>query len=76
MDLGDFHFIAKDNQTIVINSVGEKVGNFRASRNAILVEDKLYDIQGGSLVIVDLKEFLGQCISNIGVRQGFYNFRP
>lgn len=76
MDLGDVQFIAKGNQTIVINSIGEKIGNFRASRNAILVEDKLYDIQGGSLIVVDLKEFLGQCISNIGVRQGFYNFRP
>lgn len=53
-------FIAKDNQTYVIDSKGKKVAEIAVSRRSTLLKNHLYDIQERSFLEISLKNELNQ----------------
>ena len=50
----DLRFIAKDNQTLVLDSSGQRVAAFSASRQSTLVNNKLYSVEGARLLEIKL----------------------
>ncbi|MCH8490843.1 MAG: PQQ-like beta-propeller repeat protein [Oceanicaulis sp.] len=51
----DKKFIAKNDQTYLIDAYGEKIAEFTASKTAIFTNGKLYDIQRQSFLEVNLE---------------------
>lgn len=54
----DLEFVAKKNETVIIDSKGNKVAEIIASKNAILMGTKLYDVQEKSFIEIDLNGLL------------------
>jgi hypothetical protein len=54
----DLKFIAKDNQTLIINNDGKRIAEIEATTNAFLVGGTLYDKQGKSFIAVELSEII------------------
>ncbi|MCD4695222.1 MAG: hypothetical protein K8S16_03190 [Bacteroidales bacterium] len=54
----DYKFIAKNNQTIILNSENKKIAEISATSNATLIGTKLYDIQEQSFIEIDLTELI------------------
>ena len=50
----DYRFIAKENETIVLDKADKIVATIQASSNAKLIGSKLYDTQKQNLVVIDL----------------------
>jgi len=56
LETSDYKFLAKGNETIVIDHDNNIVAKLKASSNAILIGSKLYDRQGGNFIEIDLNE--------------------
>jgi hypothetical protein len=54
----DFKFIAKDNQTLIIDNEGKQIAEIEASTNAFLIDETLYDKRDKSFLAIDLKEII------------------
>ena len=54
----DYKFIAKDSQTLIVNSEGKKVATVEASSNSWLIGNTLYDKQNNSFMAIDMKNIL------------------
>jgi hypothetical protein len=54
----DYRFIAKENETIVLDKADKIVATFHASSEAKLIKSKLYDNQKQSLVVIDLSNLI------------------
>lgn len=54
----DYKFIAKDNQTFVINNDGKRIAEIEASTNAFLIGETLYDKQDKNFIAINLKEII------------------
>jgi outer membrane protein assembly factor BamB len=54
----DYKFLAKDNETTVINKGNKKAADFKASNKAILIGSTLYDMQEKSFIEIDLNELI------------------
>ena len=54
----EFKFLANANKTIVVDGNNKIVAEFKASRNAILLDTKMYDIQKNSFTETDLSELI------------------
>ena len=54
----DFKFLANANKTVVIDGNNKTVAEFKASKNAILLDTKMYDIQKNSFTETDLSELI------------------
>ncbi len=53
-------FIARENQTFVIDEAGNKVAEFSASIKSIFLNNKLYNAQNRSFLEIDLGSFLNE----------------
>lgn len=56
----DYKFLAKGDETIVIDKNSKIVADFKASQNAKLIGTKLFDVQKKSVIEIDLSELLGK----------------
>jgi outer membrane protein assembly factor BamB len=54
----DYKFIAKENQTWILDLNGLKVAEIEATSNAFLIGNTLYDQQNDSFIAIDLTEIL------------------
>jgi hypothetical protein len=54
----DYKFLAKDNETTVIDNENKKVADFKASNNSMLIGSTLYDMQEKSFIEIDLNELI------------------
>lgn len=54
----DFKFLAKGNETVVLDNNNRKVADLKVSRNAILLGTKLYDRQEKSFIEIDLHDLI------------------
>lgn len=54
----NYKFLAKDNETIVIDIKNKKVADLKASRKAILIGSKLYDVQEKSFLEIDIPDLI------------------
>jgi len=52
----DYKFLARNNETTVIDNQNKKVADLNVSRNALLIGLKLFDIQEKSFMEIDLNE--------------------
>jgi hypothetical protein len=52
----DYKFLARNNETTVIDNQNKKVADLNVSRNALLIGLKLFDIQEKSFMEIDLTE--------------------
>lgn len=50
----DLKFIAKEKETLVVNSVGKRIAEIDANSNAFMIGNTLYDIQDRSFIAIDL----------------------
>ena len=55
---GDLKFIAKDNQTLIIDNEGKRIAEIEATTKAFLIGETLYDKIDNSFISVDLKEII------------------
>ena len=59
----DYKFIAKKNQTFIVNKEGKKIAELNISSNAFIIGDILYEKRDKYFVFIDLKRFLTkQCV--------------
>jgi len=56
LDTGDYRFIAKENNTSILNSAGEVIAEVNASSNAFLIDNKLYDHFEDRFKFIDLSQ--------------------
>ena len=56
----DYKFLAKGDQTIVIDSNCKIVADFKSTSNSVLIGTKMYDVYEKSVFEVDLSELLGK----------------
>ncbi len=54
----DYSFIAKENETIVLDKAGKIVAELQVSANAKLIGSKLYDVQKQNFIEIDIAELL------------------
>jgi hypothetical protein len=54
----NYKFLAKNNETIVIDNKNKKVADLKASNKAILIGSKLYDIQEKSFLEIDISDLI------------------
>ncbi|MDD4375031.1 MAG: PQQ-binding-like beta-propeller repeat protein [Bacteroidales bacterium] len=54
----DLKFIAKDNQTLIIDNDGERIAEIEATTNAFLIGKTLYDKRDKSFIAIDLSEIV------------------
>ncbi len=52
----DFKFYLKDGKVLVANNEGRIIAELNASNRAFMIGTAMYDIQGKSLIVADLKE--------------------
>lgn len=53
-----YHFLANEEETMVINPRGELVAHLRVGKNAVRVGEKLFDAQNNRIVVVDLESIV------------------
>ncbi|GHA26331.1 hypothetical protein GCM10007103_04610 [Salinimicrobium marinum] len=53
-------FLAKENKTFVIDSEGENLAEFSASRNAVFLNGKFYDAQDNSFLEIELENLFNK----------------
>lgn len=53
-----YKFLANKNRTIIVDTDNKPVSEVKASKNARLVDTKLYDIQGNSFLEIDLSSLI------------------
>jgi hypothetical protein len=53
-----YKFLAKNNETIVIDNKNKKVADLKASNKAILIDSKLYDMQEKSFLEIDISDLV------------------
>ncbi|MDK2842903.1 MAG: hypothetical protein PWQ17_2409 [Anaerophaga sp.] len=56
--IADLKFIAKDNQTLIIDNYGKRIAEIEATTNAFLSGETLYDKRDNSFIAVDLREII------------------
>jgi outer membrane protein assembly factor BamB len=54
----DYKFLAKEDETTIINKENKKVAELKASRNGIMIGSMLYDILEKSFIETDLSELI------------------
>jgi outer membrane protein assembly factor BamB len=54
----NYAFLAKDNETTVIDHEYKKVADFKASNKTVLVGSKLYDVQEKSVLEIDIPDLI------------------
>jgi hypothetical protein len=60
LDKDDKKFIAKDNQTFVLDLKGKKIAEFSASSRSTFLNGKLYDAQEKSFLEINLENILNE----------------
>ena len=59
----DYRFIAKENETLVIDKAGKVVAELKASANAKLIGTKLYDRQKQNFIEIDVAELMKKSLN-------------
>lgn len=54
----DYKFIAKDNQTVIINADGKRIAEIEATTNAFLINDTLFDHKDDRFISIDLNQVI------------------
>lgn len=53
-----YHFLANEDETMVVNPGGELVAHLRVGKESVRIGDKLFDAQNNRIVIVDLESII------------------